>query len=116
MKKEEIVQQLEAAKTLTSQVDIDKVIALINQIKTPTKLNVELANEITNRIERALDHCDDLADTNSAEFDLDYDNRIQLTRVDIDVYSIMQHVVAIVDEYIELEDDGMEDIQGEVFN
>ena len=32
MKKEELVKQLEAAKALSSQVDIDKVIVLINQM------------------------------------------------------------------------------------
>ena len=115
MKKKELIEQLNAAKTLTSTVDIDKMITLINQIEAPTTLNAELANEITNRIERALDHCDDLVDKSSAEFDLDYDNRIQLDRVDVDVYSIMEHVVAIVDEYVELEDDE-EDLQVEAYN
>lgn len=116
MKKKELIEQLNAAKTLTSTVDIDKMITLINQIEAPTTLNAELANEITNRIERALDHnCDDLVDKSSAEFDLDYDNRIQLTRVDVDVYSIMECVTAIVDEYIEPEDDE-EDLQVEAYN
>ena len=115
MKKKELIEQLKAAKTLTSTVDIDKMIGMLNQLETTT-LNAELANEITNRIERALDHnCDDLFDKSSAEFDLDYDNRIQLTRVDVDVYSIIEHVVAIVDEYVELEDDE-EDLQVEAYN
>ena len=61
MKKEEIVQQLEAAKALTSQVDIDKVIALINQITVQPQMVITqaLADEVSQRIEKALDYCSD---------------------------------------------------------
>ena len=38
MKKFELVAQLEAAKALSSQVDIDKVIALINGIEPEVKV------------------------------------------------------------------------------
>ena len=54
MKKEELVAQLEAAKTLSSQVDIDKVITLIEQITPEVKVGItqELAEEIADKIER----------------------------------------------------------------
>ena len=103
MKKEEIVQQLEAAKALTSQVDIDKVIALINQITVQPQMVITqaLADEVSQRIEKALDYCsDNLVHLDSAELNLDYDNRIEVTRIDVDVSSIMDHVVAAFEEYI----------------
>jgi DNA-binding transcriptional ArsR family regulator len=119
MKKEEIVKQLEATKALSSQVDIDKVIALIEQIESEAKIGITqaLADEVANRIERALDHnCDDLVDLDSAEFELTYDNRIELSRVDINVRDIMEHITSIVDEYVnELEEevDGFIEAQNE---
>ena len=59
MKKAELVAQLETAKVLSSQVDIDKVIELINKlddVKTVTTLSEELINELSNEIERVLDY------------------------------------------------------------
>jgi hypothetical protein len=103
MKKEEIVKQLEEAKTLTSQVDIDKVIALITQITPEFQIGITqaLADEVSMRIEKALDYCsDNLVHLDSAELELTYENRIEVTRIDIDVSSIMDHVVAAFEEYI----------------
>ena len=106
MKKKELIEQLTAAKTLTSTVDIDKVIGMIKQLETPTTITAELGSEIVSRIERCLDNnSHSLVDTDSAEFELDYDNRIRLDRVDVDVYSIIEHVTEIIDSYVELEDD-----------
>jgi hypothetical protein len=103
MKKEEIVQQLEAAKALTSQVDIDKVIALINQITVQPQMVITqaLADEVSQRIEKAIDYCsDNLVHLDSAELELNYENRIEVTRIDIDISAIMDHVVAAFEEYI----------------
>jgi hypothetical protein len=103
MKKEEIVQQLEAAKALTSQVDIDKVIALINQITVQPQMVITqaLADEVSQRIEKALDYCsDNLVHLDSAELELNYENRIEVTRIDVDISSIMDHVIASFEEFI----------------
>jgi hypothetical protein len=103
MKKEEIVQQLEAAKALTSQVDIDKVIALINQITVQPQMVITqaLADEVSQRIEKAIDYCsDNLVHLDSAELELNYENRVEVTRIDIDISAIMDHVVAAFEEYI----------------
>lgn len=114
MNKKELIAQLETAKALSSQVDIDKMIVLIKQLETTT-LTPELGSEIVNRIERALDHnSDDLVDLSSAEFELNYDNRIELNRVDINVYDIMEHVTSIVDEYVGEPEE--EDTQVEAYN
>jgi hypothetical protein len=116
MKKKELIEQLTAAKTLTSTVDIDKVIGMIKQLETPTTITTELGREIVDRIERCLDNnSSDLVDLDSAEFDLNYNNQIELNRVDVNISDIMEHVTAIVDEYVVLEDDS-EDTQVETHN
>jgi hypothetical protein len=108
MKKEEIVKQLEEAKTLTSQVDIDKVIALIKQIE-PEKQSGMLFDDVQNilgKIERALDYAgDDIVVKDSAEFVINYGNTLELDRVDIDVEGIMEHVKDAIDEFVIIEED-----------
>jgi len=104
MKKDEMIEQLKAAKTLTSTVDIDKMIEMLNQLEKPTTITAELGSEIIDRIERCLDrHSDDLVNLDSAEFELNYNNCVELIRVEVNVYEIIEHVTAIVDEYVELE-------------
>ena len=108
MKKEDLIAQLEGVKGLSTQVDIDKVIALIQQLETEKKagLTQDLAEEIADRIERTLDYnSSDLVDTDSAEFELNYDNRIELNRADINVSEIMSHVIACIDEFVKEEED-----------
>lgn len=108
MKKEQLIAQLEGAKVLSTQVDIDKVIALIQQLESEKKggFTQELAEEIANRIERTLDNnSSDLVDYDSAEFELNYDNRIELTRADVNVSEIMDHVTACLDEFVKEEED-----------
>jgi hypothetical protein len=48
----------------------------------------------------------------SAEFELSYDNRIELSRVDVNVYNIMEHVNSCIEEYV----DEVEDLQVEAYN
>ena len=110
MKKNELIKQLETAKTLSSTVDIDKVIALIKQIETPTTISADLGNEMVTRIERRLDdYRDRLTDLDSAEFELNYNNTIELVSVNVEIGTIVEHVTDIIDEYVELEND--EDIE-----
>jgi hypothetical protein len=108
MKKEILVAQLEAAKALSSQVDIDKVIELINQITSETKLGItqELADEISSKFEILLDiDSDELVELDSAEFELNYDNRIELSRVDIDTSRIRGFIEDVLEEFIIEEDE-----------
>jgi hypothetical protein len=112
MKKEDLIAQLEGAKALTSVVSIDNVIALIQQLEAETKvekvfgITQDLADDIAKKIERCLDNNSrDLIDTDSVEFELSYDNRIELSRVDVNVYEIMEHVTACLEEFIEEEDE-----------
>lgn len=108
MKKENLIAQLEGAKALTSVVSIDNVIALIQSIEPVVvvekefKLTSELAEEIAERIERSLDYNSrDLVDVDSAEFELSYDNRIELNSVEVNMREIMEHVIASLERFIE---------------
>ena len=109
MKKEQLIAQLEGVKVLSTQVDIDKVIALIQQLESEQKagLTQELAEEIADRIERSLDYnsLSDLVDCDSAEFELNYDNRIELTAADVNVSGIMDHVTSCLDEFVKEQQD-----------
>jgi len=114
MKKAELVAQLETAKVLSSQVDIDKVIELINKlddVTTVTKLSEELINEISNEIERCLDHnsYDDLVDKDSAEFSISYNNVIELDNIGINVYEIMSHINGVLQQFEDVKEDIIED-------
>jgi len=116
MKKEELVKQLEAAKVLSSQVDIDKVIVLIQQLETEKKsgFTQELADEIANEIERCLDNnCDDLVDKDNAEFSIGYGNVIELDSCQINVYDTMDHITACLEKFVVEEDDVVEPEQNE---
>ena len=108
MKKEQLIAQLEGVKVLSTQVDIDKVIALIQQLETEKKggLTQELAEEIANRIESALDqNSSDLVDCDSAEFELNYDNRIELNCADVNVSEIMDHVCSCLNRFVTEEEE-----------
>ena len=114
MKKADLIAQLEGAKALTSVVSIDNVIALIQGLDPEVDVRVEkvlgmsqeLAEAIAEKIERSLDYnSSDLVDMSSAEFELAYDNRIELTQVDINVRDVMDHVTAALDNFVIEEDE-----------
>lgn len=119
MKKENLIAQLEGAKALSSQVDIDKVIELLNQLEPEVKVETVfgmsqlLADEISGRIERCLDNnASDLVDTDSAEFSLNYSNCIELNCAQINVYDTMEHINACLDKFVVEEDEEEEEEDG----
>ena len=108
MKKEELIAKLEGAKEVTSVVSIDLVLAALGMLEPEVvvekefKLTPEFAEEIANKIERSLDYNSrDLIDVDSAEFELTYDNRIELTNVDVNMSEIMDHVTASLENFVE---------------
>jgi RNA binding exosome subunit len=108
MKKTELVAQLEAAKTLSSQVDIDKVIALIEQITPEVKVGItqELADKIADKIERCLDYnSNDLVDKDDITFNIVYGNTIEVEDVSINISETMDHITGILSEFVEEEDE-----------
>jgi hypothetical protein len=112
MTKAELVAKLEGAKELTSVVSIDLVIAALGMLEPEVKvekvfsITQDLADDIAKKIERCLDNnsCD-LIDTDSVEFELSYDNRIELSRADVNVNEIMEHVTACLEEFVNEEDE-----------
>jgi hypothetical protein len=106
MTKETLVNQLEAAKSLSSQVDIDKVVELIKQIETPTRITQDLVDDICCKIERCLDNnADDLVDKDNVSFSIGYGNVIEVDEAQIDTYEVMQHISAVLDDFVNEEDD-----------
>jgi len=113
MKKENLIEQLTAAKALSSTVDIDKVIELIKQITPETKTGItqELADEISRKFENVLDrNSDRLVEVDSAEFELNYDNRIELNRVEVDTSRIRGFIEDVLEEFI-IEEDEVSDTE-----
>ena len=108
MKKEQLIAQLEGVKVLSTQVDIDKVIALIQQLESEKKggLTQDLAEEIASRIESSLErNASELVDCDSAEFELNYDNRVELRAADVNVGEIMDFVTDCLDEFVREQQD-----------
>ena len=111
MKRENLIAQLEGAKALSSQVDIDKVIELLTQLEPEVKIEKqfaithEFADEIANKIEQCLDYNSDrFVDTDSAELELDWNNQIRLNRVDVNVGEIMDYVMSSLESFVVEED------------
>ena len=100
MKKESLVAQLEAAKALTSVVLIDNVIALIQQLEpeqVETKtflLNEESFNKVMDIVDNAVNNLRtrDLVDFDDAEFELNYNNQIELTDVRVNTDCIINEI------------------------
>ena len=122
MKKVELVNQLEAAKVLSSQVDIDKVIALINGLEAEQVesksflLNNESFDKVMDIVEKAVCNLDEraLVDFDDAEFELDYNNTVRLTDVRVDTDNIIDEIRSALENIFEEteDEDGMEDIDG----
>ena len=119
MKKAELVAQLEGAKALTSVVSIDNVIALIQQLeetKIVTRTEFRLTHTMFEKImDTVIDAVDDLrntqiADIDSAEFELNYNNTIELVNVDIDRESITDAIRDEIDRCFEILDDEEEGV------
>ena len=116
MKKSELIAKLEGAKELTSVVSIDLVLAALGMLEPEVKvekvfgITQELAEEIASKIERCLDNnaCD-LVDTDSACFEINYSNTIELSEANIDVYETMSHITAVLENFIVEEDEEEED-------
>ena len=100
MKKESLVAQLEAAKALTSVVSIDNVIALIQQLEAEQVesktflLNEKSFDKVMDIVEKSVNslRTRDIVDFDDAEFELNYNNTIELTDVRLDTDSIINDI------------------------
>jgi len=117
MKKESLVAQLEAAKALTSVVSIDNVIALIQQLEPEQVesktflLNEESFDKVMDIIDNAVNnlHTRDLVDFDDAEFELNYNNTIELTDVRVDTDNIINNIREALENIFEETADADED-------
>lgn len=100
MKKESLVAQLEAAKALTSVVSIDNVIALIQQLEAEQVesktflLNEKSFDKVMDIVDNAVNNLRtrDLVDFDDAEFELNYNNQVELTDVRVDTDNIINNI------------------------
>lgn len=118
MKKESLVAQLEAVKTLTSVVSIDNIIALIQKLEPEQVesksflLNEESFDKVMNIVEKAVCNLDEraLVDFDDAEFELDYNNTVRLTDVRVDTDNIIDEIRSALENiFEETEDEDDED-------
>jgi hypothetical protein len=119
MKKEQLVAQLEAAKALTSVVSIDNVIALIQQLeetKIVTRTEFRLTHTMFEKImDTVVDAIDDLRDSqivelDSAEFEINYNNQVELTNIQVDREVITDAIRDEIDRCFEILDDEEEGV------
>ena len=119
MKKEQLVAQLEAAKALTSVVSIDNVIALIQQLeetKIVTRTEFRLTHTMFEKImDTVTDAVDDLRDSqivelDSAEFEINYNNQVELTNIQVDREVITDAIRDEIDRCFEILDDEEEGV------
>ena len=100
MKKAELVAQLEGAKALTSVVSIDNVIALIQQleegqaVKPEYSITAKLFTRVVDIVEDSLNNMrtSSAVDLSSAEFELDWNNCINLTDISLDTDYIYNEI------------------------
>jgi flagellin-specific chaperone FliS len=123
MKKAELVAQLEGAKALTSVVSIDNVIALIQQleeaqaVKTESRITAKLFDKIVDTVEDAINgmRTSHAVDLSSAEFELDWNNCINLTDISLDTDYIYNEIREGLENAFDIDDvDEDEDIEAQI--
>jgi hypothetical protein len=97
---------------LDSFYSLEQVIKIVETIEpevTKTKvfgINQETLDRISEEIGCCLDRrSHDLVDNDSAEFEINYDNRIELSSADVRVDVIMEHVNACLEKFLMEEDE-----------
>jgi type II restriction/modification system DNA methylase subunit YeeA len=117
MTKETLVAQLEGAKTLSSQVDIDKVIELLNQlvpeqvVRTEFKMTPEAFESFIDKVNDAVDglRTDRVVDRDSASFGISYNNQVELEEVELDIDYIQNSIREDLESSIEIIEDEAEE-------
>lgn len=102
MKKLEVIKQVQEC--VSSVFSKEDVIKLINKIEGG--LNEDLALEIKKQISTLIMNIDErkLLDLDSAEFELSYNNTIELSNVNIDLEIITDIIEEVLMDHVELEE------------
>lgn len=125
MTKQQLIDRLYVAKTMTSVVDIDLMAEYIRGLEEPKvetpkvaseKVSEALMQKIVGRIERTLQNMNDdsFIDKDSAEFSIDHSNHISLDEVGIERDDILNEITEALEDFIEEEEEedeeGMEEV------
>jgi hypothetical protein len=87
MTKQQTIETLQ--KQLPSFYSLEQVISIINGVEDNNNtLNEDLIQTILQNVRHSLKNSDNLIDYDSVVFDLDYNNRISLSVVDVDIDQI----------------------------
>ena len=86
MTKQQTIETLQ--KQLPSFYSLEQVISIINGIEDNNTLNDDSIQMIIKKISRSLHESSELIDHDSAEFEISYNNTIQLSDVDVDIDKI----------------------------
>jgi len=111
MTKQQTIETLQ--KQLPSFYSLEQVISIINGIEDNNTLNDDSIQMIIKKISRSLHDSNDLVDHDSAEFELGYDNRIELSNIDVDVDKILEIVEDELNDCVEQNSDIVELERGE---
>ena len=105
MTKAELIDLLNGAKALSSQVDIDKMIDLLNDLDgTSESISESALEEFITSVENRLDRLssEDVVQYSTAEFELDSCNMVSLIHVDADLSEIGSTVRDLMIEQFEI--------------
>ena len=107
MNKQQTIETLQ--KQLPSFYSLEQVISIINGIEDNNNtLNDDLVQVIMGSISRSLYDSSELVDRDSAEFELGYDNRIELSCIDVDVDRILDIFEEELDRFVATNNDVVE--------
>jgi hypothetical protein len=107
MTKAEVIAALEGIKDMTPVISIHSMLEMLDKIEPEVKeikvfgINQDVLDAISNDIYNCLDRrSSDLVDNDSAEFEINYDNRIELSSADVRVDTIMGYVNACLEKFV----------------
>ena len=100
MNKQQTIETLQ--KQLPSFYSLEQVINIISSIEdNNSTLNDDSIQMIIKSIRRSLIDSNDLIDRDSAEFEIGYNNQIELSNVDVDIESILEVVAEELNDFVE---------------
>lgn len=107
MTKAEVIAALEGIKDMTSVVSIHSMLEMLDKIEPEMKeikvfgINPETLDRISEEIGYCLDRrSSELVDNDSAEFEINYDNRIELSSAEVRVDIIMEYVNTYLKKFL----------------
>ena len=100
MNKQQTIETLQ--KQLPSFYSLEQVINIISSIEDNNNtLNDDSIQMIIKSIRRSLIDSDYLIDRDSAEFEINYNNQIELSNIDVNIDSILEIVAEELNDFVE---------------